>query len=343
MAKQALDVTGRLQAGSGSAITRLLRGIVLSFAAFAWAIPARPQTAYPTRPIQLVVTVPPGGAADFVARIISAKLADAVGQPLIVANRGGAAGTIAAAGVAKSDPDGYTLLLNTIATHGIGPHLYANLPYDPTRGFAPVILIAKLPLIMTVTAMLPAQSVTEVIALAKAQPGQLAFASAGTGGAPHLAGELFKIAAGIDLLHVPYRGSGPAVVDLIAGRVAIMFDAAPSLLPFIISRQLRPLAAASRQRHRLLPQVPSFAELGYDRMDISLWYGVVAPAGTPQAIVQRLNAELAKILEMADVRKSFADQGADVEGGTPAAFDAFMREESARWGAVVKQAGIQPE
>ena len=322
---------------------RALRGLILLVVALVWADPSYAEPGYPTRPIQLVVTVPPGGAADFVARIIAAKLADALGQSVIVANRGGAAGTTAAAGVAKSEPDGYTLLLNTIATHGIGPHLYANLPYDPARDFAPVILVAKLPLIMTVTAMLPAQSVAEVIALAKAHPAQLAFASAGTGGAPHLAGELFKTLAGIELLHVPYRGSGPAVVDLIAGRVAIMFDAAPSLLPFIMSRQLRPLAAASRQRHRLLPDVPTFAELGYDRMDISLWYGVVVPAATPQTIVQRLNIELAKILDMADVRKSFAEQGADIEGGTAAAFDAFMREEQARWGAVIKQAGIKPE
>jgi tripartite-type tricarboxylate transporter receptor subunit TctC len=321
----------------------VLRGLVLFVMAFVWANSAGAEPGYPTRPIQLVVTVPPGGAADFVARIVAAKLADALGQPVIIVNRGGAAGTTAAAGVAKSDPDGYTLLLNTIATHGIGPHLYANLPYDPAKDFAPVILLAKLPLIMTVTAMLPAQSVAEVIALAKARPGQLTFASAGTGGAPHLAGELFKTVAAIDLLHVPYRGSGPAVVDLIAGRVAIMFDAAPSLLPFIMSHQLRPLAAASRQRHRLLPEIPSFAELGFDRMDISLWYGVVAPAATPQAIVQRLNAEFIKILDMADVRKSFADQGADIEGGTPAVFDAFMREESARWGAVIKQAGIKQE
>jgi len=341
MAERALDFAGRSKVDG--AYMQVLRGLVLLFAAFVWAIPACAEPGYPTRPIQLVVTVPPGGAADFVARIIAAKLADALGQPVIVVNRGGAAGTTAAAGVAKSDPDGYTLLLNTIATHGIGPHLYANLPYDPARDFAPVILLAKLPLIMAVTAMLPAQSVADVITLAKARPGQLAFASAGTGGAPHLAGELFKTLAAIELLHVPYRGSGPAVVDLIAGRVAIMFDAAPSLLPFIMSRQLRPLAAASRQRHRLLPDIPTFAELGYDRMDISLWYGVVAPAATPQSIAQRLNTELVKILDMADVRKSFADQGADIEGGTPAAFDAFMREEQARWSAVIKQAGIKPE
>jgi tripartite-type tricarboxylate transporter receptor subunit TctC len=319
------------------------RTLLLAAVAFVWANPTRAEPVYPTRPIQLVVTVPPGGAADFVARIVAAKLTDALGQPVIITNRGGAAGTIAAASVAKSDPDGYTLLLNTIATHGIGPHLYANLPYDPAKDFAPVILLAKLPLIMTVTASLQAQSVAEVIALAKARPGQLTFASAGTGGAPHLAGELFKTLAGIDLLHVPYRGSGPAVVDLIAGRIAIMFDAAPSLLPFIMTGQLRPLAAASPERHRLLPDVPSFAELGYPRMDISLWYGIVAPAATPQPIVQRLNAELVKILDILDIRRSFADQGAEIEGGTPARYDAFMREESARWGAIIDQAGIKPE
>jgi tripartite-type tricarboxylate transporter receptor subunit TctC len=341
MPEEALDF-GRPTNRAGPHM-RVLLAVVLLLAAFVWANPGRAEPGYPSRPIQLVVTVPPGGAADFVARIIAAKLADALGQPVIVANRGGAAGTTAAAGVAKSDADGYTLLLNTIATHGIGPHLYANLPYDPARDFAPIILLAKLPLIMTVTAMLPAQSVADVITLAKAHPGQLAFASAGTGGAPHLAGELFKTLAGIELLHVPYRGSGPAVVDLIAGRVAIMFDAAPSLLPFIMSRQLRPLAAASRQRHRLLPDTPTFGELGYDGMDISLWYGVVAPGGTPQAIVQRLNTELAKILDMPDVRKSLVEQGADIAGGTPAAFDRFMREEQARWGAVIKQAGIRPE
>ena len=322
---------------------RIVRTVLIVLAALVCARADCAEPRYPSRPIQLVVTVPPGGAADFVARTISAKLADAVGQDVVIVNRGGAGGTTAAAGVARSPPSGYTLLLNTITTHGIGPHLYANLPYDPAKDFSPVILLAKLPLIMAVTASLPARSVGDVISLAKASPGRLAFASAGTGSAPHLAGELFKTLAAIDLLHVPYRGSGPAVVDLIAGRTAIMFDAAPSLLPFIASGQVRPLAAASRERHRLLPDVPSFAELGYPGMDISLWYGIVAPAGTPESIVQRLNAELVKILDMPEIRRSFAEQGADVQGGTPTRFDAFMREESARWAAVIKEAGIKPE
>jgi tripartite-type tricarboxylate transporter receptor subunit TctC len=310
---------------------------------FAQADVARAQANYPNRPIQLVVTVPPGGAADFVARLIGSKLSDALGQAVVISNRAGAGGTTAAAQVAKSEPDGYTLLLNTIATHGIGPHIYANLPYDPAKDFSPVILIAKLPLIMAVNAELPARSVNDVIALAKAKPGELTFCSAGSGGAPHLAGELFKNLTGTELLHVPYRGSGPAVIDLIAGRITMMFDATPSLLPNIMAGKLRPLAAASPQRHRLLPDVPSFAELGYPGMDIALWYGVVAPGGTPASVVQRLNAALVKILDMPDIRKSLADQGADVQSGTAEAFDAFMRNESARWGTVVKQAGIKPE
>ena len=324
---------------------RSLPSFLLVVAAFvlAQADARRAQANYPNRPIQLVVTVPPGGAADIVARLIGARLSEAFGQTVLIINRGGAGGTTAAAQVAKSDPDGYTLLLNTIATHGIGPHIYANLPYDPVKDFSPVILVAKLPLIMAVNAELPARSVEDVIALAKRKPGELSFSSSGSGGAPHLAGELFKSLTGTDLLHVPYRGSGPAVIDLIAGRIAMMFDATPSLLPHITSGKLRPLAAASPQRHRLLPDIPSFAELGYPGMDIALWYGVAAPGGTPAPIVQRLNAALAKILDMPDVRKSLADQGADVQGGTAEDFEAFMRNESARWSVVVKQAGIRPE
>lgn len=324
---------------------RSLPRFLLIVAAFVLAQPGatRAQANYPNRPIQLVVTVPPGGAADIVARLIASKLADALGQSVIINNRGGAGGTIAAAQVAKSDPDGYTLLLNTIATHGIGPHIYANLQYDPVKDFSPVILIAKLPLIMAVNAELPARSVADVIALAKAKPGELSFSSSGSGGAPHLAGEMFKRLAGIELLHVPYRGSGPAVIDLIAGRIAMMFDATPSLLPYIMAGKLRPLAAASPQRHRLLPDVPSFAELGYPGMDIALWYGVVAPGGTPAPIVQRLNAELAKIVDMPDIRKSLTEQGADLQGGSAEDFAAFMRNESARWSEVVKQAGIKLE
>jgi tripartite-type tricarboxylate transporter receptor subunit TctC len=301
------------------------------------------QASYPSHTVQLVVTVPPGGAADFVARLIGAKLSDALAQSVVVSNRAGAGGTTAAAQIAKADPDGYTLLENTITTHGIGPHVYANLPYDPVKDFAPVILLVKLPLIMAVNSEVPARSVADVIALAKAKPGELSFSSSGSGGAPHLSGELFKSLTGTNLLHVPYRGSGPAVIDLAAGRITMMFDATPSLLPHILSGKLRALAAASPKRHPLLPDVPTFAELGLPAMDIALWYGMVAPAGTPAPVLQRLNAELNRILAMPDVRKALADQGAEVAGGTPEDFAAFMRAEIARWGPVVKAAGIKPE
>jgi len=298
---------------------------------------------YPTRPITLVVPVPPGGASDFVGRTVGAKLADALGQPVVISNRGGGGGTIATAGVAKAEADGYTLLLASITTHGIGPHLYASLPYDPAKDFAPVIFLANFPLVMTVNADLPAHSVAEVVALAKSLPGGLAFASSGNGGAPHLAGELLKSLTGANLLHIPYRGSGPAVIDVVAGRIAIMIDGLPALLPFITAGKLRPLAVASLKRHPVLPQLPTFAELGYAGMDVTLWFGLVAPAATPQPVIRRLNAELVRILAMPDLRKSLMDQGAEPGGGTPEDFGDFMRAESARWRVVVKQAGIKAE
>ena len=298
---------------------------------------------YPNRAIQLLVTVPPGGAADFIARLVGGKLSEALGQPIVVVNRGGAGGTLAANNLAKAEADGYTLLLNSITTHGIGPHLYVKLPYDPIKDFAPIGLVAKLPLIMAVAETVPAKSVAEFVALAKAQPGQLAFASAGKGGAPHLAGEMFKAATGTSLLHVPYKGSGPAVLDVAAGRVAVMFDAAPSLWPFISTGKMRVLAAASKQRNSLLPDVPTFAELGYKDMDIDLWFGLVAPGGTSAPILQRLNGELNKVLTNPALLDSFAKQGIGATPGTPEDFTGFMRDEMSRWALVVKAAGIEPD
>ena len=296
---------------------------------------------YPSRSITLVVPVPPGGAADFIARLLGQKLSDRLGQPVIISNRSGASGTIASDNVAKSAPDGYTLLLNSITTHGIGPHLYTSLPYDPVRDFAPIALVANLPLIMTIYANHSMKSVAEVVDYAKANPGKLSFASSGNGGAPHLAGELFKIVNGVDMLHVPYRGSGPAVLDVAAGRVDIMFDAAPSLLGMIEGGKLRPLATASTERLAILPNLQTFAELGMKGMEISLWYGMVAPAKTSPAIIDRLNAELQTILKMPDVQSSFAKQGATTMFGSPQDYAAFMQAESQRWGAVVRKNNIK--
>ena len=298
--------------------------------------PAEAQDIYPSRAITLVVPVPPGGAADFIARAIGQKLSDALGQPVVISNRGGASGTIASDNVAKAAPDGATLLLNSITTHGIGPHLYTKLPYDAVKDFTPVILAAQLPLVMTIHADHAAKSVKDVIAFGKANAGKLSFASSGIGGAPHLSGELFKNAAGLDMLHVPYRGSGPAVIDVGAGRVDIMFDAVPSLLALIQAGKLRPLAAASTARNPVLPEVPTFAELGMKGMEVSLWYGIVGPAGLPAPITQRLNTALNQILKLPDIVEAFAKQGAIPGGGTPQHYAEFMGAESARWGEVVR-------
>jgi tripartite-type tricarboxylate transporter receptor subunit TctC len=310
--------------------------VVLAIAASAFA-----QADYPNRPLRLIVTVPPGGAADFIARLVGGKLGEAFGQPVVVENRAGASGTIAADAVAKAAPDGYTLLQNSITTHGIGPHLFAKLPYDPVKDFAPVSGLALLPLIMAVNAELPAKTVPELLALAKRQP--LNFASSGSGGAPHMAGELFKSVTGAPLVHVPYKGSGPAVADLVGGRVQIMFDAAPSLIQHVRSGKLRVFGAASGERNRLLPDVPTFAELGYPQVAVSLWYGLLAPAGTPAPVIDKLNAAIGKVLASSEVVERLHAQGAEPMAGTPAAFAAFMREESAKWASVVKQAGVKAE
>ncbi len=303
------------------------------------ASPVCAQADYPNRPIRLIVTVPPGGAADFIARLVGGTLSESLGQPVLVENRGGAGGTIAADAVAKAAPDGYTVLQNSITTHGVGPHLYTKLPYDPVKDFTPVSGLALLPLIMAVNAELPARTVNEVISHAKTHP--VNFASSGNGGAPHMAAELFKSVTGAPITHVPYKGSGPAVADLVGGRVQIMFDAAPSLIAHIRSGRLRVLAAASAERNPLLPEVPTFGELGYPKVAVSLWYGLLAPAGTPKPVVEKLNREVAKALGSPDVREKLLARGAEPMPGTPEAFASCRPEERAWWAPVVKLAGVK--
>jgi len=322
------------------ATTRALLALLLL--SLAHSVAAQTDT-YPSRPIRIVVTVPPGGAADFIARTVGAKLSEALAQAVLVENRAGASGTIAADAVAKAAPDGYTLLQNSITTHGVAPLIFAKLPYDSFKDLAPITLLSQIPLIMVVNAEVPAGSVKDFVALAKAKPGSFSFASSGAGGAPHLTGELFRSVTGIDLVHVPYKGSGPAVTDLVAGRVQVMFDGAPALLAHVRSGKLRVLAAASPQRNPLAPDVPTFAELGYPGIEVALWYGLMAPAGTPRAIVDRLNAELARILNLPDIRERFAAQGAAATPTTPEQFAQFMRREIARWEPVVKRAGVKAE
>jgi tripartite-type tricarboxylate transporter receptor subunit TctC len=322
-----------------STLKKLLLAL-LPLVALAGATCAQAQGSYPNRPIKLVVTVPPGGAADFIARLLAVKLSASMGQPVLVDNRGGASGTLASDFVAKAAPDGYTLLQNSITTHGIGPFLYAKLPYDPVSSFAPITMLASLPLIMTVNAELPDKNLAEFVTDAKQRPGKIAFASSGNGGAPHMAGELLKIAAGLDMIHAPYRGSGPAVTDLVGGQVQVMFDGAPSLMPQITAGKIRALAAASPKRNPLLPDVPTFAELGYPAVNVALWYGLMAPAGTPPEIIARLNREVNLALKSPDVMEKFAAQGTEPLGGTPAQAASYIHAEMERWGPVVKKAGI---
>jgi tripartite-type tricarboxylate transporter receptor subunit TctC len=293
---------------------------------------------YPDKPIRLIITVPPGGASDFVARAMSEGFAKELATPVLVENKAGANGTIASAFVARAPADGYILLQAGISTHGIGPYFYDNLTYAPFKDLIPVGAIAEFPIILAVNAQLPVYSVSDLIALAKTR--QLSFASAGTGSAPHLSGELFKIATQLNLVHVPYKGSAPAVVDVASGQVDMMFDGIPALMPHIKSGKLRPIAAVSIKRNSTLPDLPTFTELGYPTMVASVWYGLMAPAGTSESIVNYVNTALNKTLADPTLQKKLEDGGAIVMPGSPSEFGTFMQNDYARWGEVIKKAGI---
>ncbi len=298
---------------------------------------------YPLRPVRLIVTVPPGGAADLVARVMAQKLGDSLGQTLVVDNRAGGGGQIAAETVAKAQPDGYTMLLGSITTHGIGPHMYSKLPYDPVRDFAPVCLYATMPMIMVANAQLPVKSVGELIALAKSKPNSISFASSGSGGAPHLVGELFKSVTGAPIQHVPYKGSAPGAADVAGGQVQLMFDALAPHLPHLKSGRTKVLAAISPARLPIAPDAPTMTELGFPKIAASIWYGLMAPAGTPRTIVMKLNAESNRILALADVKERLGGAGIDTAGGSPEDFAKFIRDEMAKWGPVVKASGAKAD
>ena len=304
------------------------------------AVPAYAQN-YPARPVRLIVTVPPGGAADLVARVMAQKLGDALGQTFVVDNRAGGGGQIAADTVAKAAPDGYTTLLASITTHGIGPHIYAKLPYDPVNDFAPVCLYATMPMIMVANAQLPVKNVPELIALAKAKPNTISFASSGSGGAPHLVGELFKNVTGAPIQHVPYKGSAPGAADVAGGQVQLMFDAIAPHLPHLKSGRTKVLAAISPARLPIAPDAPTMTELGFGKVAASIWYGMMVPAGTPKALIAKLNAESNKALAMNDVKERLSGAGIDTAGGTPEDYAKFVRDELAKWGPVVKASGAK--
>ena len=303
---------------------------------------AHAQPSYPSRPLRVVVFVPAGGGADLLARVMAQKLGETLGQTVVVDNRAGMGGVIATNLVSKAAPDGYTLLQGGITTHGIGPHVYANLPYDPMKDFVPIVLSATLPIFLVANTQVPAKSVSELIALAKAKPDAISFASPGTGSAPHLVGELFKIVTGIPSVHVPYKGSGTAAPDLAAGNVQFMFDAIAGHQPFIQSGRVRALAVTSAARLAAFPDIPTMKELGYERVDGTVWYGLLAPARTPKHVIERLNAESRRVLAMQDVKEKLIRAGIDAAGGTPEEFGSFIRAEFEKWGPVVKAAGVKP-
>ena len=312
---------------------------VIAFAVIALS-PAQAQT-WPAKAVRIVVPFPPGGTTDIVARSLGVELQRMWQHPVVIENRPGAGGNIGADLVAKSAPDGYTLLMGTVGTHAINAALFAQsgtkMPFDPAKDFVPITLAAGVPNVMVVNSKLPVNTVAEFIEYAKARPGQLNMASSGNGTSIHLSGELFKTVTGVYMVHFPYRGSAPAITDLIAGNMTVMFDNLPSALPHIKSGRLRALAVTSRTRSPALPNVPTIEEAaGLKGFDASSWFGLFAPAGTPRAIVDKVQADVAKALALPEVRERFLAQGADPGGNTPEQFAAFIRAETDKWTRVVK-------
>ena len=312
----------------------------LVFALLAFASLARAED-YPSKPIRFVVPYPAGGPLDTVARLLGQKVSESLKQPVIVDNRPGAGGNIGADFVAKSAPDGYTILMGAVATHAINPTLYGHIPYDPVADFIPITQVASTPNVLVVNPSVPAKDVREFVAYAKANPGKLNFGSGSTGSAGHLAGELFKTMAGVDMTHVPYKGAGPAMQDLVAGQIQLMFDNLASCLGQIRAGKVRALAVTTGKRTSLAPELPTIAESGLPGFDINTWFGVFAPAKTPQPVVDRLYTEFTRALAMPDVRQKMVDLGAEPVGNKPAEFAAYIRSEKDKYARVIKASGAK--
>jgi tripartite-type tricarboxylate transporter receptor subunit TctC len=323
----------------GARMRRL--GILLLTMCVTLASGAALAQAYPSKPIRLIVPFPAGGAVDISARAIGAELSRSLGQQVVVENRPGAGGNLAAEAAARAAPDGYTLFMATSAILAVNPVLYAKVPFDPIKDFAPISVVASSDNVLVVHPSVPAQTVGELIALAKANPGKYSYASSGSGSSTHLAAEMFKMMAGVDLLHVPYKGGPPGVVDLLAGQVNMIFDLVPSALPHIRSGKIRALGVAGVQRSPLLPGVPLISESGVPGYRSSVWFGLVAPAGTPAEIVSRLSADVAKGVRQAEFRDRLTGMGYDVTSTTPEQMAELIRADIPRWAQVVKTNGIK--
>jgi len=313
-----------------------------ALAALAFSAAAHAQV-YPAKPLRMIVAYPPGGGTDIVGRMLAQKLGESLGQSVVVENRGGASGNIGTELAARAVPDGYTILMGNVAPNAINVSLFKDLPFDPVADFAPVSLVASTPNILVVHPATPARTVKEVIALAKAKPGTLNFASAGMGSSSHLAGELFRILAGAEIVHVPYKGAGPAMVDVLSGQVQLYFATMPAAMPHVKPGKLAPVAVTSARRSQALPDLPTIAESGVPGYEASTWYGVLAPAHAPSAVVARLHGDIVKILADAALHARLADQGFDPVGSTPEEFGAYIKSEILKWGKVIRDAGIRPE
>lgn len=299
--------------------------------------------AYPVKPIRLVVPLAPGGTTDLIARMVAERMSPILGQPVVIENRGGAGGTIASNHVAKSEPDGYTLLMGTIGTAAIAPAMYASLPYDPEKDFEAVSLLTTGQFVLAVNPSVPAKTLGEFLSLAREKPGTLSYGSAGNGSTLHLGMELLKQNAGINIVHVPYRGSGPMVVALVSGEIQAGLPDIPSALPFIESGKLRPLAVTSADRSTILPDIPTLAESGFKDYSVTVWLGIYAPAGTPRAIVDKLNESIALAVQDENLKMRLAKIDSSIATSTPDEFAEFSRSERAKWKAIVDTSGSRIE
>jgi len=302
-----------------------------------------PAQDYPSKPIRWIVPFPAGGGGDMIIRVTGQKLTERLGQAVVVENRAGAGGNVGTEAVARAAPDGYTLLMANVAPMAINASVYKKLPYNPIRDFAPITLVASFPNVLVVHPSVPARTLKELIALARARPGELTYASAGRGSTTHLAGEFFKSRAGINLLHVPYKGGGPALIDVMAGHVTLYFGSLPASLPHIRYGRLRGLAVTGLKRSEAAPDIPAVAESTFPDFEAVTWIGAVAPTGTPSTVVTLLNREIVTILRLSDVSSKLIAQGAEPLTATPDAFAAYIRSENEKWAKVVRQANIAAE
>jgi len=325
---------------------RTARPLVATAALLAWAGLAHAQSpapAFPTKTIRMVVPFPPGGFSDIFGRIIAGKFNEAWGQTVIVDNRPGAGGNIGAEIVAKAAPDGYTLVMGTVGTHAINPTLFSKMPYDAIRDFAPVAFVVDAEGLLVVHPSIPVKTVKDLIALAKAKPGQLTYASAGAGTTGHLAGEIFKTMAGVDILHIPYKGNVPAITDLLGGQTSMLFATLPTVLPQVKADKLRGIAVLGSTRSTALPNLPTVSEAGLKGFEVNNWTGVFATAGTPPAVVSRLNAEIQRIMKLPEVQVRLSGEGLRFEPTTPEQFSAFVKAELAKWAPIVKASGAKAD